>query len=166
MNNLIAWIAALIIHETGHLLVSRMMGIPLVCFRLNPVGGVMTFDFTGVGYGKEAAVHFSGPAAGLISAVIGILCGEVFFSGISAVLAFVNLLPVRGLDGGGILRCILSLFFLPDTVWRVCRILSAAGVLLLWTAVLWIEMRVGANIGLLAFVVTLLLRETKRPEEY
>ena len=109
MNELIALAAALVIHELGHLLAAKILGIPLVRFRLNPMGGVMTFDFSRSAYEREAAVHFSGPAAGLISGVIGWrILQDPFFTGISVVLACVNLLPIRGLDGGGILRCVLS----------------------------------------------------------
>lgn len=162
MSELFTLLAALLIHELGHLLAARALGIPLVRFRLAPVGGVMTFDFSGTAYLKEAAVHLSGPLAGLISGgIAAILSADPFFAGISVVLACVNLLPIRGLDGGGILRCVLSRFLFPDTVWRICGILSAAGVLLLWTAVLWIELRVTANLGLAAFAAALLLNETK-----
>ena len=166
MNELIALAAALVIHELGHLLAAKILGIPLVRFRLNPMGGVMTFDFSRSAYEREAAVHFSGPAAGLISGVIGWrILQDPFFTGISVVLACVNLLPIRGLDGGGILRCVLSRFLSPDAVWKVCGICSAAGVLMLWTAVLWIELRVTANLGLAAFAAALLLHETKIPED-
>lgn len=166
MNEIFALIAALGIHEAGHLLTAHVFGIRLIRFRISPVGGVLTFDFSSTGYLREAAVHFGGPLAGLIAgAAAAYFPGTSFFSGISAVLAVVNLFPVRGLDGGGICRCVLSRFLLPDTVWRVCGILSAAGVLLLWTAVLWTELRVRANLGLAAFAAALLLNETKRPED-
>lgn len=166
MSELFALICAIVIHELGHLGAARILGIPLVRFRLNPLGGVLTFDFSRISYGREAAVHLSGPLAGLVSgAVGGMLAKDCFFTGISVVLACVNLLPIRGLDGGGILRCVLSRFCNPDTVWRIGEICSVTGVLLLWSAVLWIELRVTANLGLMAFAAMLLLKETKRPED-
>ncbi len=166
MNELIALASALMIHELGHFLAAKILGIPLVRFRPDPMGGIMTFDFSRSTYGREAAVHFSGPAAGLISGAMGwMILTDPFFTGISVVLACVNLLPIRGLDGGGILRCVLSRFLSPDTAWKICGVCSICGILLLWTAVLWIELRVTANLGLMAFAAALLLNSTKRPED-
>ena len=166
VSELFALICAIALHELGHLTAAKFLGIPLVRFRLNPMGGVMTFDFSNTSYGWEAAVHFSGPLAGLVSGAVGwLLTKSSFFAGISAVLACVNLMPIQGLDGGGIVCCLLNRFCSPDTAWKIGKIGSASGVLLLWAAVLWIQMRVTANLGLMAFVMVLLLNETKRPED-
>ncbi len=166
VSELLALIAALVIHELGHLAMAKILGIPLVRFRLNPLGGVMTFDFSNSAYGREAMVHLSGPLAGLISGMVGwMLMNNSFFTGISVVLACVNLLPIRGLDGGGILRCVLNCCCSPERAWRIGQICSMTGVLLLWTAVLWIELRVTANLGLMAFAAALLLNEIKTPED-
>ena len=166
MNELLYLIVALAIHELGHLAAAKLFGIPLVRFRLNPAGGVMTFDFSRTSYLREAAVHLSGPFAGLLSAAVGwIFLRNFFFTGISVTLAAVNLLPIRGLDGGGVLRCLLNRFCLPDPAWRIGRICSISGVLLLWTAVLWIQLRVRANLELMVFAAALLLKETKTPED-
>lgn len=166
MNELFALTAALFLHELGHLAAAKILGIPLVRFRLSPMGGVMSFDFSRSTYGREAAVHFAGPLAGLLSAAVGwLILHDFFFTGISVTLACVNLLPIRGLDGGGILSCLLNRFLSPETAWHIAEICSVGGILLLWTAVLWIELRVTANMGLLAFAVVLLLNHTKRPED-
>lgn len=166
VNELLSLSAALVIHELGHLAAAKLFGIPLVRFGLNPMGGVMTFDFSGTSYQREAAVHLSGPLAGILSGILGWLAMKnVFFTGISVVLAGVNLLPIRGLDGGGVTMCLLNRFCSPDRAWRIGRICSMTGVLLLWTAVLWIELRVRANLELMAFAAALLLNETKRPED-
>lgn len=166
VNELISLIAALTIHEMGHLAAAKFFGIPLVRFRLNPTGGVMTFDFSHASYLRETAVHLGGPLAGILSAAVGwTLLRDFFFTGISVTLAVVNLLPIRGLDGGGVLRCLLNRFCFPDTAWRIGRICSVSGVMLLWAAVLWIELRVRVNLGLIAFAAVLLLKETKTPED-
>lgn len=166
MRELILLLAAVLIHEAGHLSAARLLKIPLISFRLNPAGGIMTFDFSHTSYLREAVVHLSGPAAGLLAAFAGYkISDDVFFTGISITLSLVNLLPIDGLDGGGILRCVLNGFCPPEIVWRIGQIVSMAGVCLLWTAVLWIELRVTANVGLLAFAVYLLMRNVKLPAE-
>ncbi|MBQ8186002.1 MAG: hypothetical protein IJ037_03925 [Clostridia bacterium] len=166
MNELLALMAALVIHELGHLAAAKILGVPLVRFRLSPMGGVMSFDFSHSTYGREAAVHLAGPFAGILSAAVGwFVLRDFFFTGISVTLACVNLLPVIGLDGGGMLSCLLNRFLTPEQAWRISENCSVGGILLLWTAVLWIELRVTANMGLLAFAVFLLLNQTKRPED-
>ena len=109
-------------------------------------------------------MHLSGALLGIVTALIACLFFEDeahLFAGISIILAAVNLLPVDSFDGGGVTRCILSLFLLPDTVWKICRIISFLGVLVLMTAVIWTEMRVDGNIGLMVFVISIMLGQMK-----
>ena len=145
----------------GHIVFAKLMGVPLVSFSVNPIGASMRFDFTGVGYGREATVHLGGSAAGMLAALLVVLVlGDVghSFCGISTVLSAINLLPIKGFDGGGVLFCILSAILLPDTAERISRAVSRVFLLLLWAAVLWIELRVGANLSLLAFVLFFILK--------
>lgn len=150
---------AILLHEMGHLLTAKCLGIPVrsVAFRLT--GAALTFDFSHTTYLREALVHLGGPGAGILSAAVAsLLLGKRadFFAGLSLTLAAVNLLPVGGFDGGGLLRCLLSAVFLPDTVWRIGHLCSVTAVLVLWGAVLWIEMRMQANLSLLAFTLCVL----------
>lgn len=142
----------------GHFITARLINVPVISFSLRSMGAVFSFDFSGVGYLAECAVHLGGAAAGIFCAILGYLffgTGSAFFCGVSLILSVINLIPVSGLDGGGALSCILSEFLLPDTVWRVTRWVSGVSLLILWGAVVWIELRVGANFGLLAFVIFL-----------
>ncbi len=84
-----------------------------------------------------------------------------YFSGISVVLAVVNLLPVRGFDGGGVLHCLLSAVFPPEWSDKICRRVSLLMTLLLWTAVLWVELRVRADVYLLCFVLYIMIFQTE-----
>ena len=161
MTLIILSFIALALHEAGHLALSRLIGVPLISFSAKPVGFSMKFDFSRVSYLGEAAVHLAGPVAGVIGAVVALMIfrerGYTFF-GISAVLSAVNLLPIAGFDGGGILFCILSSLFSPYTACRIFCILSGVSLLLLWAAVLWIELRVGANLSLLVFVLFFIVK--------
>ena len=164
MTELVLLLAAVLIHELGHIAAARLFGIPLVSFGIKTVGLSLAFDFSEAGYLCEAAVHSGGAAAGIISALLAVCLPLSFakiYAGASLALALVNLLPIRSFDGGAILAAVLSEFFLPDTVWRITKAVSSLTVLLLWTAVLWIEMRVTANPGLLAFVCAVLVWEAE-----
>lgn len=156
---LTAVLAAILLHEAGHLAAAKLCGIPLRAWEIRPTGLSLTFDFSRAGYLREALVHVGGPAAGLIAASLSSVFGEraYFFSGLNAVLALVNLLPADGFDGGGILRCLLSCFLLPDTVWRIGRIVSAAGIGLLWAASVRIALRTSANPAVMLFPIGVML---------
>ena len=161
MSQLFLSFLAILTHEAGHIIVAKLVGVPRPELSVNPIGITMHFDFSRVGYLREAAVHAGGPAVGMLGAIISILMfGEncITFCGISAVLSVVNLLPIRGFDGGGILSCALSPLFLPDTAEKISRAISLVFLVLLWAAVLWIELRVGANLSLLAFVLFFILK--------
>jgi len=151
---------AVFVHECGHLLTARLLGVPLRGFRLTPLGALMGFDFSHVPYWKEAVVHLAGAAFGMGAAMLSraVLGSRAdTFLGISLCLSFVNLLPLEGLDGGGVLWALLSWHVDPAAVYRWSRAVSLLVLLLFWVAVVWIEMRIGTNLGLLLFAVGLML---------
>ena len=104
-----AWVLAVLLHETGHLLAARVCGIPLRRAGGGLFGLRLFFDFSRASFIREAAVHLAGPGAGILSAVlVRAAAGPGPFSAVSLGLAAVNLLPVTGLDGGSALRCLLE----------------------------------------------------------
>ena len=156
----IFFLTAVLLHELGHLLCARLMGIPLTGCSVRACGALLTFDFSQTSYRREGCVHLAGAGMGLCSAVLAAAVfgdSAAYFSGISVTLAAVNLLPVRGFDGGGVLHCLLSAFFSPETADRIGRTVSLLVVLFLWTAVLWVELRVRADAALLCFVVYVMI---------
>ena len=117
LSLLAAAVSAVLVHEAGHLLAARVLGIPLRRGTGGLFGVRLTFDFSRAGYGREALVHLAGPTAGLLSSLAAVwLFGEagLWFGGISAALAVFNLLPAGGLDGGGALGCLLWRWFPRD----------------------------------------------------
>lgn len=160
MENLFLLLAAVLLHETGHILCAVLLNIPFSGLAVRPCGAVMTFDFSGTTYLREMCVHLAGPGTGILSAVCALLAfGNTasYFAGLSVWLAVLNLLPVQGFDGGGVLSCLLSLFLPAETAYRVCRAVSVVTLFLLWTAVLWIELRVRAVLTLLLFILYIVI---------
>lgn len=160
MKEGLLFLLAAVLHELGHIFCARLLGIPLTGCSVRPCGALLTFDFSRTSYLREGCVHLAGAGTGLITAAATVwIFGEkaACFSGISAVLAVVNLLPIRGFDGGGGLQCLLSAVFPPETSEKICRTVSVIVILLLWTAVLWVELRMRADVYLLCFVLYVMI---------
>lgn len=164
MTEFLWFLTAVLLHELGHILCARLLGIPLNGCSVRPCGALLTFDFSRTSYFREGCVHLAGAGTGILSAVLALRSfGEPaeIFSGISVVLAAVNLLPVRGFDGGGVLHCLLSAVLPPELSEKICRTVSLIVLLLLWTAVLWVELRVRADAAMLCFVLYVMIFQTE-----
>ena len=132
-TSLRAAIAALAIHESGHWIAAKGLGIPVTALEITPFGGVMTWERS---RSPSALPHFLFTAAGPAFSLAGCLASAHFFRW-GAPLAFVqsfaranflllvvNLLPALPLDGGEMLRALLTKR-LPHAA--VTRLLTGAG---------------------------------------
>lgn len=145
----LSFLIAVCIHEGGHLAAAVLCGVPLSRLHVGPFGLRLTMDYSAVSYGRELCVLLAGSAAGCIAAWISSLYGSSDAVFCNLALGGCNLLPVRGLDGGAAVETILSMYCLPDTACRITRALSFLTVVVLWTAALWVCLRVQVNAGLL-----------------
>ena len=90
-------------HELGHLAVLYLCGGRLRSVRIGAFGIRMRARFSSPPSERaQAAMLLAGPAAGLLAAAAALFFGTVRFARISAALSLFNLLPLRGLDGGGL----------------------------------------------------------------
>lgn len=149
---------AALVHELGHISAALLVGVKTCTFSFSPLGGLLTFDFSRTSYVKEMLIHLSGSFFGAVFAVVSrILFGnraDLFFN-ISLSFSILNLLPLRGLDGGGALLAFLSCFLFPDTAYRAYHVVSTAFIIAVWFAVVCFEVKFGANIGLIVFILAL-----------
>ncbi|MBE6541238.1 MAG: hypothetical protein E7672_02195 [Ruminococcaceae bacterium] len=153
-------IIAVTFHELSHIVTAKFLGIKYISLSPKISGAVLTFDFTAVNYLSELFVHLAGGIGGMSAALVAFLLfhkNAIEFIGISVVLTLINYLPIENLDGGGILKTILLLFCSPDTVYKLCRVVSLITIILLWIFVLWIELRVSANFSVLLLVLSLMI---------
>ncbi len=110
--------AVVLLHEAGHVLVARSLGITVREVELLPFGGVAKLDnFFSADPGVETRIAVAGPLNNLVLAGFVLFWQRFpfwqwpaapFFLQCNLAMAAVNLLPVLPLDGGRILRAWLS----------------------------------------------------------
>ncbi len=105
-----------LMHELGHYLAARLCKESPDRIIIYPFGADMVFSSGLRSYKKDIFIAFCGPAVNIILIPIGIRLGfGGFFAACNLSLAFMNLLPIRGLDGGVILEGLLLGIFAPNT---------------------------------------------------
>ena len=111
-----------VLHEYGHALMARSYGIGTADITLYPIGGVARLDRMPRSAGPELAIALAGPAVNL--AILAVLAPGLWFVGpvlddfssfvlerlcwINGGLLLFNMLPIFPMDGGRVLRAILS----------------------------------------------------------
>lgn len=111
-------LAAVLIHEMAHLIMARLLGIRVAEIDLLPFGGQAKMeDYTGLDPEQDIYLALSGPAASLSAAAIFYFLQEQItspylpmFININLYLGLFNLCPGLPMDGGHILRAVLSKF--------------------------------------------------------
>jgi len=120
--------ACVLIHEIGHSLIARRFGKEAKSITLLPIGGVAAMEEMPEKPGQEIAMSIMGPfinlvIAGILYLLVGRWTGigvanlypdsmRTFFAGligINIMLAVFNLIPAFPMDGGRVLRGILSM---------------------------------------------------------
>ena len=114
---------SVVLHELGHALMARRYGIPTADITLYPIGGVARLERMPRSAGPELLIALAGPAVNLAIAAVAwpllALCGVVLpwvemleilsaMVWINIGLLLFNMLPVFPMDGGRVLRALLS----------------------------------------------------------
>ncbi len=144
MRALALYLAVVIIHESGHLLSALALGVPIRSFGGGKWGLRLTFGFAHSSYIRELVVLLSGSVAGLLSVL---WIPDAAYTKWALVLNTLNLLPIEGLDGGGVLTCLLHLWLSADRADRVCAVVSRLTRLLFWLGGLWIVLRMNGSVA-------------------
>lgn len=144
--------ASVLLHELGHALVARKLGVCVSGIELSFFGGAAKMENIPRRANDEIAIAAAGPAVSLMLGGAGLglaaLTGVSFFAllgWVNLVIAGFNLIPALPMDGGRILRAALSyrMSFVRATevAVTVARVATVAFVLLglaygIWTLVL------------------------------
>lgn len=162
LGRLLAVGIAALLHEAGHVVAAWGWGVPLRGLRLDTFGARLELGGM-VSYTTELAVAAGGPFVSLWAAWLAFPLGQwwqgwYLFALVSLGLGGINLLPVRGLDGGRILACLLSLLWgerVADVILRMTTGFALGG---LWLLSVYALLRVGETLTLFTFTLCLLLR--------
>jgi Zn-dependent protease len=149
---------SVLLHELGHALVARELHVPVSGIELHFFGGAAKMIDVPKKASHEIAIAAAGPAVSLVLAGLGFGLGAVLhapliamFGWINLVIAGFNLIPALPMDGGRILRALLTrkmdFVAATDASVKVARVVAVAfaiaglsgwGVQLLFLApVLW-----------------------------
>lgn len=126
---ILAIFGCVVAHEYGHALMARRFGIATRDITLLPIGGLARLERMPEEPSREIAVALAGPAVNLLIAVaLIVLLGArvdpavmaiedpridflARLAGVNLFLALFNLVPAFPMDGGRVLRALLSLRF-------------------------------------------------------
>lgn len=102
---------AALLHEAGHAAAILWSGGRIERVELRAFSARIQPRYQRVGsLRREAAVLAAGPAAGLLAAGLAAALGSWRFCMVNIALSAFNLLPMRGLDGGSLLRTVCARF--------------------------------------------------------
>ncbi len=107
--------SSILVHELGHALVARYLGVPIVGIELYFFGGAAKMAGQPKSAGDEIAIAAAGPAVSFVLGGLGMFLGAItgleflsLFAWINLVIGAFNLVPALPMDGGRILRAALS----------------------------------------------------------
>ena len=152
-------LAAVLLHEIGHLLVLVLQGKApqqVDCSLRGIVihSGVRHNSFTG-----ELLLHLAGPLMNLLCMAL-LWERDMFACAFHLILAAVNLLPIQPLDGGNITELLLEQILPPERVHTACRRVSFCALIVLFVCALPLLLH-GKNPSLLLFALLLAAQNRK-----
>ena len=158
-------LAAILIHELGHIFASLLCKCNLKKFSFQ-FGGLLLSGSGGyTSYFTEAAVAFFGPFFNLVSACAfwsAELAPLVFFRQVSLALAILNLLPINEFDGGRILQCAFNSFLPLEYSEKLCGIFSFLALFFLWNISVYLVLKTGRNLSAFIFSIMIFFKIIKK----
>jgi Zn-dependent protease len=107
--------ASVLLHELGHAVVARRLGVPIAGIELSFFGGAAKMVGLPRSANHEIAIAAAGPAVSVVLAGLGFGLGALtgvwlltLLGWVNLIIAVFNLLPALPMDGGRILRALLT----------------------------------------------------------
>lgn len=162
-----------IVHEMVHYIAARYLGFSGFDIELIAVGAVLKFrDLDDATPKEDLLISLSGPMSNIALAVVFYFLYKLFpindiymlFAG-NLAIGFFNLIPAFPLDGGRILRDLLSFRFIYKKSNKIMMILSITiGTLLMFLYVyMFLKGSTNFNLGIISlFIIISSLRENER----
>ena len=146
---------SILLHEAGHLLVMALFGIAIERITVLPIGIDIKRRHKCISYEKDIILALAGIAVNL--SVFFIFKKYGFFAYTNLLYALINLIPIKGLDGGNALEAFLLSVCEYDRVERVLNAVSFIFLILLWMLGIYILFILNGNISIFALSVFLFL---------
>lgn len=153
-----------LLHEAGHLIAMKILGIQLERIDVMMLGAQIKTGKRLCAYSADAMVYCAGALANLAGALFFYLAylfypmTEIMFLIFANLFyAFFNMMPVRGLDGGGFLQSLLLIRFEPEKAWKVGERISIICILIMFFMSLWVISASKTNFSMLFVVIYLFM---------
>lgn len=162
LSSALAFCAAILIHESGHIATAAILKIPLDGISVTPFGIRMSYAFSAISPRRALAVITAGSAVGISCAALA-LAFHMYehdfgmdFIIFSLAFGVVNLLPVSGLDGGEATAVISDMLLSPKSSHRIKYALSASFAVIFWIFTVRAQLRSDADPSMLFISLYLL----------
>ena len=153
-------LAASLLHEIGHLAAIYLFKNKVSCITLRPFGAVIERAQNRGSYIGDAVISLSGPLVNLISFAISALFNRYgYFSAASLILALINLMPAKPLDGYCALSALLLSRLSITKAEKICKAISLFVLFVIWIFSIYMILYANFNVSLL-LMVTVLICET------
>lgn len=158
-------LTAILIHESGHIIAAKKAKIKMSLCKIDIFGAALTPTSNDFSYSDEIFLCICGPALNFFTAAVAL--PFYFVTESSVVLYFVlaslslgllNLIPIKGFDGGRIFMAILCLLTDIYTADKILSAISFICIFILWVLSVYFLLVSGSNLSLFVFSISLFLK--------
>ncbi len=161
-------------HELGHIIAARLSGAYITEITLYPFGADMKLDSRLRSYGKDFFISSAGVLCNLFIVFLSLRISNEYIKNCfvlcNLTLILTNIMPIDGLDGGGMLRAFFAPVIGIERTDAVISALSFCTLLVMWGESVYILLVSNGSPSLFVIVCTLftslfLKRKTQKNKE-
>lgn len=156
---------AVVFHELGHILAANHLKINLSEFKIDIFGASLSPASNDFSYKDEIFLCICGPLSNFLTSLLILPLWQIlkhesllYFVLASQTLALLNLLPIRGFDGGRIFYALLCLMTDTYVADRILYVISFICILTLWIISVYLLLIARSNLSLFVFSISLFFK--------